>query len=62
MRFLRYTCVFLILILLAGNVNAVYAQDYRFQVPEQSVVVYVNTDGSINIDYKIGRASCRERV
>ncbi len=51
MRFLRYTCVFLILILLAGNVNAVYAQDYRFQVPEQSVVVYVNTDGSINIDY-----------
>ena len=51
MRFLRYACVFLILIMLAGNVSPVFAQDYRFQVPEQAVVVYVNTDGSINIDY-----------
>ncbi len=51
MRVLRYMCVFLILVLLAGSVSPVYAQDYRFQVPEQAVVVSVNNDGSINIDY-----------
>ena len=51
MRVLRYACVFLILIFLAGSVTPAYAQDYRFQVPEQAVVVSVNTDGSINIDY-----------
>ncbi len=51
MRFLRYTCLFLILILLAGSTTPVFAQDYRFQVPEQSVVVSINQDGSINIDY-----------
>ena len=51
MRVLRYMCVFLILIMLAGSVSPVYAQDYRFQVPDQAVVVSVNTDGSINIDY-----------
>jgi len=53
MRFLRYACVLLILVLLAGSVTPVYAQDYRFQVPDQAVVVYINTDGSINIDYTI---------
>jgi hypothetical protein len=37
--------------MLAGSVTPVSAQDYRFQIPEQSVVVYVNTDGSISIDY-----------
>lgn len=51
MRFLRYFCVFLILIMLGGSVTPVTAQDYRFQVPEQAVVVSINQDGSINIDY-----------
>ncbi|MBA3073583.1 MAG: hypothetical protein FP831_08300 [Anaerolineae bacterium] len=51
MRVLRYICVFLILIMLAGSASPVYAQDYRFQVPEQAVVVSVNNDGSINIAY-----------
>ena len=51
MRVLRYMCIFLILIMLAGSASPVYAQDYRFQVPEQAVVVSVNNDGSINIDY-----------
>ena len=51
MRFLRYACIFLILIMLGGSVTPVYAQDYRFQVLEQAVVVSVNKDGSINIDY-----------
>lgn len=51
MRVLRYVCIFLILIMLAGSVSPVYAQAYRFQVPDQAVVVSINNDGSINIDY-----------
>lgn len=51
MKFLRYFCLFLVLIMLAGSVTPVAAQDYRFQIPEQSVVVTVNTDGTISIDY-----------
>jgi len=53
MRVYRYICLFLIFILLAGSTTPVFAQDYRFQVPEQAVVVTTNTDGSINIDYTI---------
>ncbi len=53
MRVYRYICLFLIFILLAGSATPVYAQDYRFQVPEQSVVATINPDGSINIDYTI---------
>ena len=51
MRVLRYISIFLILIMLAGSATPVYAQDYRFQVPDQAVVVSINNDGSINIDY-----------
>ena len=51
MKLIRYACIFLILIMLGGSVNPVYAQDYRFQVPEQAVVVSINMDGSMNIDY-----------
>jgi hypothetical protein len=43
----------LIFILLAGSTTPVFAQDYRFQVPEQAAVVTINKDGSINIDYTI---------
>lgn len=53
MRVYRYICLFLIFILLACSTTPVFAQDYRFQVPEQAVVVSINTDGSINIDYTI---------
>jgi hypothetical protein len=53
MRVYRYICLFLIFILLAGSTTPVFAQDYRFQVPEQAVVVSINADGSINIDYTI---------
>ncbi len=53
MRIYRYICLFLIFILLAGSTTPVFAQDYRFQVPEQAVVVTINTDGSVNIDYTI---------
>ncbi len=51
MKFLRYVCLFLVLAVLAGSVTPVSAQDYRFQVPEQSVVVTINVDGTIAIDY-----------
>jgi hypothetical protein len=51
MRFLRYLSVFLVIILLAGSATPVLAQDYIFQVPEMAVVVSINEDGSINIDY-----------
>ncbi|MBA4375481.1 MAG: hypothetical protein C0401_04820 [Anaerolinea sp.] len=51
MRFLRFTCLFFIFIMLAGSVSPAYAQAYRFQVPEQAVVVTINVDGSIAIDY-----------
>jgi len=51
MRFLRYLSVFLVIVLLAGSATPVLAQDYIFQVPEMAVVVSINQDGSINIDY-----------
>lgn len=51
MRLLRYFSILLIFIMLAGSVSTVYAQDYRFQVPDHAVVVTVNVDGSISIDY-----------
>lgn len=51
MKLLRYLSVFLVFIMLAGSVTPVSAQDYRFQVPEQSVVVTINVDGTISIDY-----------
>jgi hypothetical protein len=51
MRILRYLSVFLVIVLLAGSVTPVLAQDYIFQVPEMAVVVSINEDGSINIDY-----------
>ncbi len=53
MKILRYFFVFLIFILIAGSVTPAYAQDYRFQIPEQAVVVTVNQDGSISVDYTI---------
>ena len=51
MKVFRVLCIILIMLTLAGSVTPVHAQDYRFQVPEQAVVVSINTDGSINIDY-----------
>jgi hypothetical protein len=53
MKHLRYVCLLLIFVVLAGSVTPVHAQDYRFQVPEESAVVTINTDGSISIDYSI---------
>ena len=51
MKSLRFLCVLLIFSVLAGSVTPVLAQDYRFQVPEQAVVVTVNKDGTVSLDY-----------
>lgn len=53
MKFLKYFSLFLVIIMLAGSATPVFAQDYVFQVPEMAVVVSVNQDGSINIDYTL---------
>lgn len=51
MKALRFLSVFLVFIMLAGSTIPVHAQDYIFQVPEKAVVVTINVDGSIAIDY-----------
>lgn len=51
MKVLRYFSVFLVFVLLAGSATTVEAQDYIFQVPEKAVVVTINVDGTISIDY-----------
>ena len=53
MKYLRYFCLLLVFIVLAGSVQPVAAQDYRFQVPNEAAVVTINTDGTISIDYTI---------
>jgi len=40
-----------IFILLALSIQPVFAQTYRFSVPESTVDVYVNDDGSVSIEY-----------
>lgn len=51
MKALRFFSVFLVFIMLAGSTIPVAAQDYIFQVPEKAVVVTINVDGSISLDY-----------
>ena len=53
MKRLRYICLVLIFVALAGSVYPAAAQAYRFQVPNEAAVVTINTDGSISIDYTI---------
>ena len=51
MKALRFFSVFLVFVMLAGSATPVAAQNYIFQVPEKAVVVTINVDGSISIDY-----------
>ncbi len=51
MKFFKITCALLIILLLGAITSPVFAQDYRFQVPEIAVVVSINQDGSINLEY-----------
>jgi hypothetical protein len=43
----------LILFFLGVTSSTVFAQTYRFQVPQTDVNLYVNTDGSVSIEYTI---------
>jgi hypothetical protein len=53
MKRLRYICLLLIFLFLAGSARPVSAQDYRFQVPSESAIVTINKEGTISIDYTI---------
>lgn len=52
-KYLRVTCLLLVLLFLAGNTIPVQAQDYYFSVERQTVDVFVNEDGSLSIEYYI---------
>jgi hypothetical protein len=53
MKYLKMFCILLIFVVLAGSAMPVHAEDYSFQVPEESAIVTINTDGSVSIDYYI---------
>lgn len=47
----RWLALVLVLVLLAGIITPVSAQDYLFAVPRADVVVEIEDDGTVNIDY-----------
>lgn len=51
MKTLKYFCLFLVFIMLAGSTTPVFAQEYIFQVPEKAVVATINVDGTMDLDY-----------
>jgi len=54
MRTLRLFFLWLIIALMLGmSIQPVYAQNLSFEVPKQEVVVFVNSDGSVSLDYTI---------
>ncbi len=50
-RIFKVFSILLILLLLVGNTNVVFAQDYYFSVEKETMEVFVNDDGSLTIDY-----------
>lgn len=54
MRTLRLFFLWLIIAMMLGmSIQPVHAQNLSFEVPKQEVVVFVNSDGSISLDYTI---------
>jgi hypothetical protein len=53
MRAFKYVCIALVVLMLAGSVLPVQAQSYSFQVPTEFVLVTINPDGTITLDYTI---------
>ena len=54
MRTLRLFLLWLIIAMMLGlSIQPVQAQNLSFEVPKQEVVVFVNSDGSISLDYTI---------
>jgi len=48
---IRIFCTLLILLMLVGNTEPAYAQDYYFSIERELVDVFVNEDGSLSIEY-----------
>ena len=54
MRIRRLVSLYLVIALLLGiSIHPASAQNLSFEVPKQEVVVFVNSDGSISLDYTI---------
>ncbi len=54
MRTLRLFFLWLMIAMMLGvSIQPVLAQNLSFEVPKQEVVVFVNTDGTISLDYTI---------
>ena len=53
MRRLRNLCLLLTFLLLSINITTVFAQNYSFTVPAETVDLYINQDGTASIDYLI---------
>lgn len=54
MRTLRLFLLWLLIAMMLGlSIQPVQAQNLSFEVPKQEVVVFVNSDGSISLDYTI---------
>ncbi len=51
MRNLRWFSLLLAILLLSITVYPVLAQDYAFQIPQATVDITINSDGTANLDY-----------
>lgn len=51
MHRLRWSSIILLIALLVLQVNPVYAQDYSFSLLTETVVLAVNSDGTVSLDY-----------
>ena len=47
----QVTSIFVALLMLLTFIQPVLAQDYYFEVPEEQVDVFIETDGTITIEY-----------
>ncbi len=53
MQRLRFFIALLVALSILVNSTPVSAQDLRFEIPKQTVIVYVNSDGTLSLDYTI---------
>ncbi|MDK2980015.1 MAG: hypothetical protein PWQ55_362 [Chloroflexota bacterium] len=51
MKTYRVASIFVVLLMLLTFIQPVFAQDYFFEVPEAQVDVFIETDGTITIEY-----------
>ena len=47
----KFACMLTVLLLLSVIFQPVFAQDYYFEVPEEEVHVFLETDGTITVEY-----------